>query len=123
MIIQSLTGKSTVVHWHLRNHSVYIIISHKIWLKSATKIKWWVWISHMAGHASVAGVWPAMSTNVVHMAQLCGRRGEIANPLSQYTCCPRTRATLSAPPCYTILGKVIWNSGSVAVLFVIRMGI
>lgn len=42
----------------------------------------------MAGHASVAGVWPAMSTNVVHMAVLCGRREqggmerEIASPLS-----------------------------------------
>ena len=31
-------------------------------------------MSHMAGHASVAGIWPAMSTNVVHMAVLCGRR-------------------------------------------------
>lgn len=45
-------------------------------------------MSHMAGHASTAGVWPAMSTNVVHMAQRClvemghaARRGEIASPL------------------------------------------
>lgn len=44
----------------------------------------------MAGHASTAGIWPAMSTNVVHMAQSCVvemgqavRRGEIASPLSQ----------------------------------------
>lgn len=42
----------------------------------------------MAGHASTAGVWPAMSTNVVHMAQSwivemghAVRRGEIASPL------------------------------------------
>ena len=66
-------------------------------------------MSHMAGHASTTGVWPAMSTNVVHMAELCGRRGPCGKE--------------SAPSCYTILGEVIWNSGSVAVLFVIGMGI
>lgn len=49
----------------------------------------------MAGHASTAGVWPAMSTNVVHMAQRCiaetGRavqRGDIAGP-------PKVDATLN----------------------------
>lgn len=50
----------------------------------------------MAGHASTAGVWPAMSTNVVHMAQSCVvemghavRGGEMASPPSQCRCSPQ----------------------------------
>lgn len=31
------TEKSTVVHWHLPYHSVYIIFSHKIWFKVQQK--------------------------------------------------------------------------------------
>lgn len=51
----------------------------------------------MAGHASTAGVWPAMSTNVVHMAPSCFietvhavKRREIASPPSHCRCCPQT---------------------------------
>lgn len=70
----------------------------------------------MAGHASTAGIWPAMSTNVVHMAQSsrvemgCAvRRGEIASPLPQCRCCLQTHTTLFNQQINTILGRLIRN--------------
>lgn len=68
-------------------------------------------MSHMAGYASTAGIWPAMSTNVVHMAQSrvvetghAVRRGEIASPLSQCRCCPQAHTTPLVITQSTILG-------------------
>lgn len=81
----------------------------------------------MAGQASTAGVWPAMSTNVVHMAQSsiaemghAVRRGEIASPLSVGATLNTHPPISPAPPHYTILGRLIC---SVAALFCHRMNI
>lgn len=86
-------------------------------------------MSHMAGHASTAGVWPAMSTNVVHMAELCGRNGPCGKerrnsqsslPVSMLP--PNSRHSVSATTLHNSRQNHL-ESCSVTALFIIGMGI